>query len=361
MARMQQKKYTDPITNNTVNHLTETNAMNSEFYQIFRDYEEFSVRYNEKSQAVWSYFKPTPRPCFTMTLLKEALEIQQSIIKYFKSLPEKAEPAIRYLIMASHIPGVYNLGGDLDLFIKLIADKNKDTLLEYATCCIDICYLNAVSLHLPITTISLVEGAALGGGFESALSSNILIAEKNAEMGFPEIRFNLFPGMGAYSLLARTLGIITAEKMITSGEIYSAEELYDLGIVNTLAEAGKGRETVEKFIRQHSRSSNGMRAVQLARQRYNPVSYKELMDITRIWVDAALRIKPSDLRMMKRLVKAQARMISTEDKQKASRTLLRTKQDRRFILENITFPLADWSGKTVIFDRRKKSDRRLLH
>ncbi|MCK4379346.1 MAG: hypothetical protein KAW01_08395, partial [Deltaproteobacteria bacterium] len=52
------------------------------------------------------------------------------------------------------------------------------------------------------------------------------------------------------------------------------------------------------------------------------------------------------------------RRISTEDRQKATRTLLRTKQDRRFILENITFPLADWSRKTVMFDRRKNSDRR---
>jgi DSF synthase len=335
--------------------------MNHEFYQIFRDYQEFSVRYNEKHQAVWSYFKPTPRPCFTTTLLKEALEIQHAIIKYFKSLPEKAEPAIRYLIMASHIPGVYNLGGDLALFRKLIADRDKDKLLEYAKSCVDICYLNALSLHLPITTISLVEGTALGGGFESALSSNILIAEKNSEMGFPEIRFNLFPGMGAYSLLARTLGIVAAEKMITSGKIYAAKELYDMGIVNALAETGKGRETVEKFIRKHSQSYNGMQAVQLARQRYHPVNYEELMDITRIWVDAALKVKPNDLRMMEQLVKAQARIISTEDKQKTTRTLLRTRQDRRFILGNITFPLTDWTGKTIIFNRRGNSDRRLLH
>ncbi len=361
MARMQQKKYTDPITNNTVNHLTEPNAMNSEFYQIFRDYKEISIRYNEKSRAVWCYYKPTPRPCFSMTVLKEALQIQQAIIKYFGSLAENEEPAIRYLVQASQVPGVFNLGGDLDLFIKLIADKDKDTLMEYATSCIDICYLNAVSLHLPITTISLVQGAALGGGFESALASNVLIAEENTEMGFPEIRFNLFPGMGAYSLLARISGIPTAEKMITSGKIYSAKELYDLGIINTLAEAGKGRETVEEFIRQHSRSYNGMQAVQLARQRYHPVSYEELIDITRIWVDAALKVKPSDLRMMERLVNAQTRRISTEDRQKNTRNLLRTKQDRRFILENITFPLADWSGETIMFDRRKNSDRRLLH
>ncbi len=333
--------------------------MKKEFYQIFRDYQEISVRYHEKSLSVWCYYKPAPRPCFSMTVLTEALSIQHAIIKYFKSLRKNEKPAIRYLIQASQVPGVFNLGGDLALFTKLIADKDRNKLLEYATRCIDICYLNAVNLHLPITTISLVQGAALGGGFESALASNILIAEEGSEMGFPEIRFNLFPGMGAYSLLARRLGMLAAEKMITGGEIYSARKLFHLGIIHKLAEPGKGREATETFIRKHSRSSNGRRALQLVQQRYNPISYEELKDITTIWVDAALKLKASDLRMMERLVSTQNRKVSITDQRKKSMNLLRTPQDRRFIPANASFPMTDWSGNTILFDRRKNHDRRL--
>ena len=332
--------------------------MNKHFYQIFRDYQEISVRYHEKTLSVWCYYKPTPRPCFSMTVLKEALHIQQAIIKYFTSLAANETPAIRYLIQASQVPGVFNLGGDLALFTKLIADKDRNKLLEYATRCIDICYLNAVNLRLPITTISLVQGAALGGGFESALASNVLIAEEGSEMGFPEIRFNLFPGMGAYSLLARRLGMLAAEKMITSGEIYSARKLFQLGLVHELAEPGKGREATETFIRKHSRSSNGRRALQRVQQRYHPITYEELKDITTIWVDAALKLKSSDLRMMERLVKTQNRKVSTSDRQKKSGNLLRTPQDRRFLFQNISFPLTDWSGNTILSDRRKSHDRR---
>lgn len=333
--------------------------MNRDFFKIFREYKEISIRYDVQHRAIWCYYNPTPRPCFSPTVLKEARQIQQSVIDYFKSGGADSESPIRYLVQASQVPGIFNLGGDLSLFTKLIKERNRQQLLEYSKQCIEICYLNATNLNLPLTTISLVEGVALGGGFESALSSNILVATENAEMGFPEIRFNLFPGMGAYSLLARITGMATAEKMIASGSIYGGRILYDMGIVNHLAETGKGQESVEKFIQQHQRSSNGRQALQQVRQRCHPIDYQELSDITEIWVDAALRLKDKDLRMMDRLVKAQLAKV-TPNKQK-KKTLLRTKQDRRFSLDAVTFPLTGWSGETIMLDRRNNQDRRLLH
>ena len=333
--------------------------MNRDFFKIFRDYKEISIRYDAQYRAIWCYYNPTPRPCFSPAVLKEVRQIQQSIIDYFQAEEVGSEAPIRYLIQASQVPDIFNLGGDLNLFIKLIKDGNRQQLLDYSKQCIEICYLNTINLHLPITTISLVEGEALGGGFESALSSNVLIATENAKMGFPEIRFNLFPGMGAYSFLARVAGMTTTEKMITNGEIYRGRELYDMGIVHHLAEAGKGQESVEKFIRQHRRSSNGRLALQQVRQRYHPIDYQELADITEIWVDAALRLEDKDLRMMDRLVKAQFVKVAPNERRK--RPLLRTKQDRRFVIDAVTFPVTDWSGETIMFDRRKNLDRRLWH
>ena len=56
------------------------------------------------------------------------------------------------------------------------------------------------SFDLPFTTISLVQGDALGGGFEAALAGDVVIAEKSAQFGFPEVMFNLFPGNGGIQL-----------------------------------------------------------------------------------------------------------------------------------------------------------------
>ena len=328
--------------------------MNKYFYKIFLDYQEISVRYDVHHKAIWCYFNPAPRPCFSLKMLQEIKQLQQSIITYFKNRSSATEPPIRYQIYCSQVPGVFNLGGDLALFSKLIKDKNHQLLSEYAKQCIELCYFNAVNLNLPLTTIALVEGMALGGGFEMALSSNILVATEDAEMGFPEIRFNLFPGMGAYSFLARRCGMATTDRMLTSGAIFNATELSDLGIVHHLVKNDNSQEGVKKFIRQHQRLGNGHRALQQVRQCFHPVNYQELSDIVDIWVEAAIRLENKDLRMMDRLVKAQEAKMARREK----RSLLRTKQDRRFAAENVTFPLTDWSGETVISNRRKNLDRR---
>lgn len=331
--------------------------MDRNFTKIFSDYKEITLRYDVEHRAIWCYYNPASRPCFSLGMLRELRQMQQRIIDYFNDKDENVESLIRYQVLHSQVSGVFSMGGDLSLFSKLIKEKNREQLLEYAMQCIDVCYLNSINLHQPITTISLVEGSALGGGFESALSSNILIATKNAQMGFPEIRFNLFPGMGAYSILARTCGINITERMLASGEMYSARQLYDMGIVHRLGEVGKGVECVEKFMRQHQQLGNGFRALQRVRQLYHSMDYKELSDITELWVDTALRLEDKDLRLIDRLVKAQ----SSKMPGKNGNTLLRTYQDRRINGNTSTFPLADWSGNVIMNDRRRKPNRRIAH
>lgn len=336
-------------------HLEEC-LVDRNFTKIFSDYQEITLRYDVQHRAVWCYYKPASRPCFSLTMLRELRLMQQRIMDYFKYKDDHDESLIRYQILHSQVSGVFSMGGDLALFSKLIREQNRDLLLEYAMQCIDICYLNSVNLHQPLTTISLVEGSALGGGFESALSSNILIATENAQMGFPEIRFNLFPGMGAYSLLARRCGMNIAEKMLAGGESYSARQLYEMGIVHRLGEVGKGVECVEKFMRQHQQLGNGHRALQQVRQRYHAMDYQELADITELWVETALRLEEKDLRLIDKLIKAQSSKIPGKN----GTSLLRTHQDRRLNIESSTFPLADWSGNVIMNDRRKSVDRRII-
>jgi DSF synthase len=244
-----------------------------------------------------------PRPCFTSTLLSELISWWRSISNRIDS-PETADT--RYVVLASSHPSIYNLGGDLSLFQKLIIERDHDNLLRYAHVCIEALYLNAMHLSRPqVKTITLVQGDALGGGFECALSGNTLIAERGTKMGFPEILFNLFPGMGAMTLLGRKIGYQAAEKIILSGKLYSAEEMFAAGVVDVLAEPGEGEMAVYEYVRKEARQRNGAFALRAAREISQPIVYEELVRIAELWVDAALRLESKDLRMMERLVARQ--------------------------------------------------------
>ena len=163
--------------------------------------------------------------------------------------------------------------------------------------------------------------------------------------------------MGAYSFIARKAGVKTAQEMLQKGEVYFAREMYNLKIVDVLADKGKGYEAVDEYIRKHKRIANGMQAIEKVKQFYDPITYEELMGITRIWVDATLQLSDKDLRIMQRLVKAQNRNIDPDDGE-GKNHVLRTKQDRRFATHNVSFPLIDNSGQTIPRDRRKGERRK---
>jgi DSF synthase len=218
---------------------------------------------------------------------------------------------VNYLVLASGVEGIFNLGGDLSVFRELIIAQDRAHLFEYAKLCIDNLW-TFYNMQAPITTIALVQGQAMGGGFESALSAHILIAEKSAMMGLPEVLFNLFPGMGALSFLSRKIGMQAAEKMVRSGKIYTGEELYQMGVVDVLAEDGQGEYAMNNWIKKNHRSLNSSQAINRAKQRVNALTYEELYDITEIWVDAALRLDERNLKVMERLVRAQNSKISSD-------------------------------------------------
>jgi DSF synthase len=255
-------------------------------------------------RVMWYYMHAQPRPCFSPDLLSELSSFRDDMAHRLDA-PEDA--GIDYMVLASKVPGIFNLGGDLALFRTLVEAGDRQGLQRYAHACIDMLWTNISGIDdRDITTIALVQGEALGGGFEGAMSAHVLIAERSARMGLPEILFNLFPGMGAYSLLSRKLDPVRAERLILSGKIHTAEELHAMGVVDVLAEDGQGEQAVYDYIARENRARNGFRALRAAKRLSNPVTREELIGITEIWVDAALRLTPRDLRMMDRLVARQS-------------------------------------------------------
>ncbi len=276
------------------------------------NYQQINTRFDSEFGVMWSIMQPEPRPCFNKTCLTELLH-QHTFLQNLQGeiVTNTKAQQVNYLVLASDLRGIFNLGGDLSVFRELIMTKNRSHLAEYAKLCIDNLW-TFYSMQAPITTIALVQGQAMGGGFESALSAHVLIAEKSALMGLPEVLFNLFPGMGALSFLSRKVGMPVAEKMVRSGKIYTGEELYQMGVVDVLAEDGQGEYALNNWIKKHHRSLNSFQAINRAKQRVNPLTIEELYDITEIWVDAALRLDERNLKVMERLVRAQNSKVGAE-------------------------------------------------
>ncbi len=274
-------------------------------------YKNMVARFDAAQEIMWTYFNTLPRPCVTKDLLDEYLECQRFVTRVDRTALETGEECpIRFLVLASKTPGIYSLGGDLHLFKRCIETRDRETLRQYASGCIEALHLMANNLFLPLTTISLAQGDALGGGFEAALSCSVIIAERRSRFGFPEVLFNLFPGMGAYSFLARRIGAVKAERIILSGSVYTAEQLHAMGVVDILVEDGGGEGAVHTYVEKHKRRPNAYESVYRARQRYHPVTSEELTDIADVWVDAAMRVRAKDLRIMEMLVKSQDRLRS---------------------------------------------------
>jgi len=95
--------------------------------------------------------------------------------------------------------------------------------------------------------------------------------------------------------------------MMVSGKVYSAEELFDLGLVTVLADPGGGEAAVYDFIKSDQRAFRARTALSRIRQRVEPVTREELLDITDTWIDAAMTLSSGDLKKVRRLASAQDR------------------------------------------------------
>lgn len=321
------------------------------------EYTQFTTRYDSETSAIWCWMQPEPRPCLNTILIDELVQLQHQLTTTYKTQHPDTIWPFRHLVLASKIPDIYNLGGDLDFFKQCIVNKEEEKLRDYAYKCINLLHRNLDNLDLPITMISLVQGQALGGGFETALSCDVIIAERSSQMGFPEILFNLFPGMGAYNLLTRRIGSALAERIILSGRTYTAGELYDMGVIDVLAEDGQGVAAVEDYLKSHNQSHNTIRSIKKIRQIVHPITQQNLYDIVDIWVEAAMDLSDKDLAKMERLLHLQKDLKDSKTIQQQNTVLTPRRGDWRKV-KDVDFPLITHLGENVLQNRRKKASRR---
>lgn len=246
------------------------------------------------------------RACFKPVLVAEILHYQDILSDRLLREQRLGDAGLRHVVLASDCDA-FNLGGDLEYFCDSIRRQDRAALMRYASQCVRGVHAFHAGLGAGAHSIALVQGDALGGGFEAALSCHTIVAEEGTSMGLPEVLFDLFPGMGAYSFLCKRIAPHKAEALMLSGDVLASEELYRMGLVDVLAPRGQGALAVEEVIRSNRRIPHARIAMHKVRTMAQPVTLAEMMAITGIWVDTALQLGEKSMRTMERLVRAQYR------------------------------------------------------
>jgi DSF synthase len=216
---------------------------------------------------------------------------------------------IKYVVAYSLNKGVWNLGGDLEYFVECIKKGKKNDLKDYAYKCIELVYNFNNSYDLDVFSTCVVQGNAFGGGFESALSGNYILAEESAKFSFPEIIFGTFPGMGAYSFLTKRVGYRLANEIINSNKTYTATEIHDMRIIDKVCEDGHGLSEMSLMIK------NGELEKYISDPFLNicnKVSKQELLDVVDVWIDKAFTLTDNNLSRMSKLANFQNRKIKRD-------------------------------------------------
>jgi DSF synthase len=274
-----------------------------------------------------------PIQCYSLAAMAELHQVFNDI---------SANPGlVRHFVMASDVPSVFNFGGDLSLFVLLVRARDIDSLKLYARRCVDLVWWLENAAQIGVHTSALVQGDTLGGGLESALLHHNVIFERSAQAGFPEVLFNLFPGMGAWHLTVRRAGTVVATDMILSGQIYTSDQLQRRGLVDLVVEDGEGELALERMVRSVSPRLRGTLAALQARRFAAPITYESLQSVVDLWAATAMRLNDRDLRLMERLARAQVRKVGG-DSEGAVEEIKRLELDTAWGFEKSG--LSEWSA-----------------
>ncbi len=234
-------------------------------------------------------------------------EIGESMLTALEQALKEIDPSRgRALLLYSGLPSGFCAGADLRaLYAGLVATPDLAEREARIGSFID--RIHAVMNQfdtLPITTVGALHGAVFGGGFELALTCDVLIADKTARFCFPELRLGIVPGFGGIPRLKRDVGNGVVRDLLLTGRSLNAKKAQTLGLVSQMVAQGKHVDVARATAKQSTRFDPEARST--CKAFIKPVPYAELEEekrhfkrlVLRPQVEAALKkfVESTDLR-----------------------------------------------------------------
>jgi enoyl-CoA hydratase/carnithine racemase len=133
--------------------------------------------------------------------------------------------------------------------------------------------MNAIDAA-PLTTIAAVHGVTFGGGFELALTCDLIIADKMARFCFPELRLGLIPGYGGIPRLKRDLGNAIVRDLLLTGRSFNTTKAQQIGLVSQVAGEGEALRAARVTATQLAKFDRTTAAT--AKRFIKPIPHEEL-------------------------------------------------------------------------------------
>lgn len=189
----------------------------------------------QKENAVWTLTIQRPE-----SLNALSLGVIEELTHFLETLKKESFANLKALIITGSGEKAFVAGAD----IKEITDLKESTGLNFSEK--GQAAFRALE-NLPVPVIAAVNGFALGGGLELALSCDFIVASENARFGLPEVTLGLIPGFGGTVRLSRVVGLAKAKEMIFTGDMVKADEALRMGLVNKVVPQTELTATVQKI------------------------------------------------------------------------------------------------------------------
>ncbi len=174
------------------------------------------------------------------------MDVAKELIKTFENLGK--DDSVKVIILTGEGEKAFSAGADIEYMSKLSPDES----VEYAK--LGQLLTSTVEL-VKQPTIAAVNGFALGGGCELAMSCDIRIAADTAKMGQPEVTIGIPPGWGGTQRLLRIVGIAKAKELVYTGRMVKADEAKEIGLVNQVVPLASLQEEAIKLAQKIAENS----------------------------------------------------------------------------------------------------------
>jgi enoyl-CoA hydratase len=194
---------------------------------------EFKYVIYEKSNGVATITlnRPDALNAFSKEVVEEILHAIEDV---------RADETIRVVVLTGAGEKAFSAGADIKAMAGMTALKARELSLMGEKLCTSL-----ENLEKPV--VAAINGYALGGGLEVAMSCDLRIASENAKMGQTEINIGLIPGWGGTQRLTRLVGMTKAKEMVYTGKILDAKTAEQIGLLNMVVPADKFKVTVRQF------------------------------------------------------------------------------------------------------------------